>query len=176
MEELLDKKPAVLYHGSEHKIEGHLIPVIEKKTLDHIHSRAAIFATERDDIAALFMFPLDVLASIGFEQDISYICIWGTAEEFAPKDKGGFLYVLAADNFEKVGKEYEWQSFEAVTPIEVRKFESVIQGMIQYGVQVYFINDDNIFDQIRDNKEHRIPILKQLISDNQRQDKNVKAF
>lgn len=158
----LNKKLAVLYHGSDHKIEGPLIPVVEKKTPDHVHDRAAVFATERADLAALFMFPLEVLHSIGFEKGIAYICIWGTSEEFFPKDRGGFLYVLPATNFEKIGKEYEWQSFEPVLPVEIRRHESVIKGMMQYGVQVYFIDDDNMFDQIRDNKDNRLPILKNL--------------
>lgn len=158
-------KPSFLFHGSSRLIEGFLQPVLEHKTFDHIHGRPAVFATARIDIASLFMFPLDVLASIGFEEDVAYICIWGTSEEFSLKDKGGFLYVLPADKFEKVGKEYEWQSFEAVQPLEVKKFESVIDGMIQCGAHVYFINDNDVFDQIRDNKESRMPILKKLRSE-----------
>ena len=42
----------------------------------------------------------------------------------------GFLYILSAINFEKIGKEYEWQSFESVQPLEIKKFKSVIGGMI----------------------------------------------
>lgn len=164
----MNKKPAVLYHGSDHNIEGPLIPVMEKATLDHVHAQAAVFATARMDIASLFMFPLDILASIGFEENIAYICIWGTPEEFVPKDKGGFLYVLPATNFKKMGKEYEWQSFEAVQPLEVKRFNSIIEGMMQCGASVYFINDNNIFDQIRDNKDHRMPTLKKLKSENEK--------
>ena len=155
-------QPSFLYHGSSRLIEGPLHPVLEHKTLNHVHDRPAVFATARMDIASLFMFPLDTLASIGFEEDIAYICIWGTPEDFAIKDHGGFLYILPPESFEKVGKEYEWQSFSDVQPVEVKKFESVIDGMIQCGVHVYFINDDDIFDQIRDNKNHRTPILKNL--------------
>lgn len=162
------KKTKFLYHGSEYLIEGYLKPVIEKKTFDHVHSRPAIFATERIDIAALFMFPMDTLASIGFEDNIAYICIWGTAEEFKNKDLGGFIYVLPGDSFKKIGKQYEWQSFEPVLPIEIKKFRSVVEGMIECGAWVYFINDNDIFDQIRYNKDSRMLILKQFTSENER--------
>lgn len=160
-------KPQKLYHGSFHEIDGPLQPIFIQDSPDHIHTRAAVFATDRADVASLFMFPFkEHIASIGFEQGIAYICIWGTSEEFVSKDKGGYLYILSGDTFEKVGKEYEWQSFEAVLPVEVRRYKSVIQGMIQCGVQVYFINDESIFDQIRDNKDHRMPIIKKLKSEN----------
>ena len=98
-------KPPFLYHGSGHFIEGPLHSVLEHKTLNHVHDRPAVFATARMDIASLFMFPLDTLASIGFEEDIVYICIWGTYEDFAIKDHGGFLYIFPPESFEKVGKE-----------------------------------------------------------------------
>lgn len=162
----MSQKLLRLYHGSERLIEGSLQPKIEKKTLDHVHTKPAIFATERIDIASLFMFPMDILASIGFEENIAYICIWGTAEEFKNKDNGGFIYILSSDSFEKVGKEYEWQSFSAVEPVEVKSFRSVIRGMIECGARVYFINDDNVFDQIHDSKDDRMPILRKLRSEN----------
>ncbi|MDP3792590.1 MAG: hypothetical protein Q8Q89_02570 [bacterium] len=161
------QKPKILYHGSSQKVDGSLQPILKQDSPDHVHTRASVFATERINTAALFMFLFkDHIASIGLEQGIAYICIWGTAEEFAPHDKGGYIYILPSDSFEKIGKEYEWQSFEPVQPIEVKKFKSVIDGMIECGVQVYFINDDKIFDQIRDNKDDRISILKKLKSEN----------
>ncbi|MEX1064020.1 MAG: hypothetical protein WD898_00515 [Candidatus Paceibacterota bacterium] len=164
----MDTGPTYLYHGSGQKIVENLQPTMEKSTLDHTHTRPAVFATERKDVASLFMFPLDTLASIGFENGLAYICIWGTREEFKPHDKGGYLYTLLMDSFEKVGKEYEWQSFEKVKPKKVEYFKSVIDGMIECGACVYFINDEEVFDQIRDNKENRIPILRQLIPENQK--------
>jgi len=165
-----------LYHGSPFKIEGSLQPILEHSTLEHVHTKPAVFATERLDIAALFMFPLEVLASIGFEQDIGYICVWGTLEEFLPHDKGGFVYVLPPETFEKIGKEYEWQSFAPVLPVEVRQFNSVIEGMMECGAQVYFINDNAIFDRIVAEKNNRAPILKDLISENQKRGVFFKVF
>jgi len=170
------EKPLYLYHGSSHKITGPLQPVLRQDSPEHIHTKPAVFATARADIAALFMFPLTTLASVGFEQDTAYICIWGKPEEFAAKDSGGFLYVLPGENFEKIGKEYEWQSFQEVTPLEIRQFKSVVNGMIELGVQVYFIDDNPTFDKIVTNKNNRAPILKTLISENQKQNLNVKSF
>ncbi len=150
-----------LYHGSSLKIEGVLKPVV--------------FATDRADLAALFSFPVDRLSSIGFEQDIAYICIWGTPEQLDGNRKG-YLYILPDDTFEKVGKDYEWQSFSLVKPVEIKEFDSVIDGMMATGVQVYFINDDPAFDKIVADKDNRAPILKKLVSENQKKNINVKKF
>lgn len=172
----MGNKAEHLYHGSSYRIDGSLKPVLKHGTLDHIHTKPAVFATERIDVAALFMFPMDVLASIGFEEDIAYICIWGTPEESAVKDKGGFIYILPSISFEKIGKNYEWQSFEPVQPIEVKKFKSTIDGMIECGAQVYFINDNEIFNGIVADKNNRAPILRELVSENQKINPNVKTF
>jgi tryptophanyl-tRNA synthetase len=156
-------KPATLYHGSTKKIEGPLKPILQKKTGDHTHTKSAVFATERKDIAALFMVPIDgVLASIGLEKDISYICIWGTSKEFALKDKGAYIYTLPSNTFEKIGKGYEWQSFTQVTPVNTEYFESVLTGLLVCGVRIYFINDEKIFDKIVANKNSRLTLLKDI--------------
>lgn len=170
----MKEHPGALYHGSERRIEGALQPILQATTADHIHSRATVFATERIDLAALFMSPATHLSSIGFENDIAYICIWGSRKDF--EDRGGYLYELPAESFEKVGKEYEYQSFQSVLPITATFFDSAIDGMMNCGVQVYFINDETIFDKIVINKEHRAPILRGLISENQRNSINIKAF
>lgn len=170
------QKPEFLYHGSTKSIDGPLTPILEHSTVDHSHTRPAVFATERKDVAAMFMFPLDTLASIGFEQDISYICIWGTREEFVSKDNGGFLYILPNDTFEKIGKDYEWQSFSPVTPIKIDRYSSVIEGMLENNVQVYFIDDDPTFDKIVEDKNNRALVLKNLVSENERRGINIKKF
>ena len=169
-------KPSKLYHGTSRRISGAFKPLLKKDTEDAVHTKAAVFATERIDLAALFMFPFDHLASIGFEEDIAYICIWGTAEEFDEKDTGGFIYVLPSETFEKVGKDYEYQSFEAVEPEATKVFESVIDGMMACGVQVYFIDDEATFDEIVANKKNRAPLLKTLVSENQDEEMNVMEF
>ena len=170
------EKPEKLYHGSNKRITGALKPILEHGTLDHLHTKAAVFATERLDVAALFMFPIETLHSIGFEQDTAYICMWGTAEDFKLKDTGGFMYILSSESFEKIGKNYEWQSFKEIAPIEIKEFSSVIDGMMECGVQVYFINDDSVFDGIVEHKDNRLPILKELVSENKKQGKNIKDF
>ncbi|MDP2651080.1 MAG: hypothetical protein Q8O98_00645 [bacterium] len=172
----MDNKPKELYHGSAHRIEGPLRPVLLEQTPDHIHTKPAVFATERLDLAALFMFPTDTLHSIGFEQDIAYICIWGTREDAAQNDRKGFIYILPPETFEKIGKGYEWQSFVEVTPIELKSYEKSVPGMIECGVQVYFINNNAVFDKIVEDKTNRATILKNLISENQRLGLNIKIF
>ncbi|MDP3954327.1 MAG: hypothetical protein Q8Q06_02830 [bacterium] len=170
------QKPEKIYHGSSEKINGALKPALNHTTLEHVHDAPAVFGTDRIDVSALFMFPMNALASIGFEQDIAYICIWGVPEEFSQKDKGGYIYVLPTETFEKVGKDYEWQSFVEVTPTEIKEFGSVIDGMLECGVQVYFINDENTMDSIVAQKDNRAPILPSLTSENQKRNINIKHF
>jgi hypothetical protein len=172
----METKPKQLYHGSNNKFQDALKPILENGTPDRLHTRAAVFATERIDVASLFMFPVSTLHSIGFEEDIAYICIWGKYEDFAARKDLGYLYVLPSDTFEKVGKEYEWQSFVEVKPDEVREFDSIVDAIIQYGAQVYFIEDDFVFDKIVSDKNDRSLILQNLISENQRRNVNVKLF
>lgn len=165
----MSQKLKVLYHGSSSIINGLLEPVFRQDSPNHVHTRASVFATDRPDVASLFMFPFkEHIASIGFEESVAFICIWGTPEEFVAKDKGGFLYTILSDNFEKVGKKYEWQSFVPVHPIEMKHFDSVIDGMISCGAKIYFVNDDKIMDQIRDSVGNRMPILEKLKPENKK--------
>ena len=165
----------MLYHGSDKLVKDYLKPILLKdKSEDYIHSKAAVFATERLDLAALFILPQSVLSSIGFEKNIAYVCIWGKSDNPSLK-KSGFIYVLPAKTFQKIGKDYEWQSFEPVKPLEIKKFKSAINGMMACGVQVYFIEDEEIFDEITVRKS-RVQLLKKLISENQKRDTNIKEF
>jgi hypothetical protein len=154
--------PSVLYHGSTRKIDGPLQPVLINGSEDRVHNEPIVFATDNAALAGLFMAPTDALVSIGFEQDIAYICIWGTPEEFAAKDRGGYLYFLPGNAFEKRGKGYEWQSRTTVTPQEIKFFPSVLKAWKELGVRVYFINDDHLFDLIQTHKENRLGILKDV--------------
>lgn len=158
----MKERPDILYHGSTRLIEGVIEPVLLRKTVDHIHEEPAVFATARMDIAALFMLPKEVLASIGFEQDTAYVCIWGTEKDYRAKDQPGYLYELPSVGFEQVGKGYEWQNFKVVLPSRVRTFDSALDGMMGLGVKVYFINDEEIFDRIVALKGNRWDILKDL--------------
>ncbi|MFA5935949.1 MAG: hypothetical protein WC787_03810 [Patescibacteria group bacterium] len=158
----MEDKPPVLYHGSTKKNGGSFTPMLLQSTEDHIHSKPAVFATEHAGIASLFMMPEDALFSIGYEQGIPYVCIWGTAEEFISKDRGGYLYLFSSDTFEKVGKEYEWQSFQPVEPREARHFSSVLDAFRETGVRIYFIQDDALFDMIQANKQTRLETLKNV--------------
>lgn len=168
--------PDILYHGSAKRVDGPLTPILRHGSEDHVHERAAVFATERADIASLFMIPSDALSSIGFERDIAYICIWGTAKGFAKRDRGGYLYALPGASFEKIGKAYEWQSFSPVVPSETWHFSSIIDGMIESDAQVYFINDDPTFDAIVRDKDNRAPILDKLTSENRHRGQKKRLF
>lgn len=121
-------RPEKLFHGSSREIEGALEPVLIQHGEDQSHTKPAVFATDNLSIAALFMFPINILSSIGFEQNIAYICIWGKSDDFRVKDVAGFMYTLPSESFEKVGKAYEWQSFESVIPTQIKSIHRQSMG------------------------------------------------
>ena len=168
--------PHELYHGSSNRIEGALTPILQHTTDDHVHTRSSLFATERKDLATLFMISPKALCSIGFEHDIAYMCLWGTSETSASQDQAGFLYTLPTITFEKIGKGYEWQSFESVVPSHVTEYPSALDGMMACGVQLYFIDDDATFDRTVEEKDNRAPLLRNRLSENQKMGKNVRLF
>ncbi len=159
---LIMETPATLYHGSPSKIDGALQPVHLPPDEDRIHPGPAVFATAHKGLASQFMLSPDILSSFGYEQDIPFVCVWGTPEEALAKDTGGYLYELPSETFAKIGKEYEWISDVAVTPTHITHYPSALRGMHENGVRIYFITDDGLFDRIQRDKMHRLETLNEI--------------
>lgn len=149
-------KPTTLYHGSTRHTTGSLQPTLAAAPESKVQKRV-VFGTDNVAAAALFMFP-DALCSFCFEGDDVFICIWGTQERF--KDRAGYLYTLPAKTFVKGPKAYEWVSEVSVRPLEVRSYSSVLYGMQVNGVEIYFVNDNKVFDEIQAAKSGRLAILR----------------
>ena len=64
----------------------------------------------------------------------------------------------------------------AKKPLYKIEFKSAWEAMIDFGVQVFFVNEQ-IFEEIKKSKQKaQIKILKNQVSENQRRNKNIFPF
>jgi hypothetical protein len=106
-----------------------------------------IFATPSLQLASCYLFRWDdswVNQSITTQSNNDYqvIMVISDKQKFEKLDKGGSIYLLPVANFTfKEGKSlgiYEWTSRQSVQPIIELRFNSALEAMKKFGVQVYF--------------------------------------
>jgi hypothetical protein len=168
------KKPAVLYHGSAHK----QIEILEPRNRN-IRDQAEgprVFASPDKRVAAMFM--ADHRHS-GFFDDVPYVVIEADRDEFIKNDPGGTIYNFSSDNFQtdpdKGLGEYEWVSKVPVKPQGKTDYPSVVDALLELGVQVYFADTDTI-NKIDTDPNHGRYILIKMESENQKRGINVKRI
>lgn len=176
-ESLFMSKPEFLYHGSPHRD----IKELEPRTKLHREKEEGklVFATSEIADASMFLYKTALTGHFLVEGErIAYAVIVDDREEFLKKDKGGQIHVLPSETFESSphsGMSNEWVSKESVKPTKVLEYDSALNTMLEYGVQVYFV-DENTYQQIRNSKDHGYSIFQSLKSENQRRGMNIKEF
>lgn len=170
-------RPAVLYHASENKN----IEIFEPKaeTVRDPEEGPVIFATPDKILASIFIVPTnDSWAQSGLFNGIHYF-VCSDREKFKKLDKGGAIYTLLSDTFEynpsKGLREKEWVSKLSVKPIDKEEFKSGLEAMLNFGVQVFFV-DKETFKVIEEADDHGLKILSDLRSVNQERNLNVKPL
>ena len=111
-------------------------------------------------------------------EEVAFAIVVGDRESFLKKDKGGHIHVLPSETFEPTphkGMSNEWVSKESVKPSKVLEYDSALNAMLEYGVQVYFV-DNSTFQKISEAKDYGYSILQNIQSENQRRGVNVKEF
>lgn len=172
------EKPKILYHGSSEIELGELRP--HQRSFRDEHEGPLIFATPNKALATIFMAKEEnsVRAS-GFMNDILYAVICRNREDFIAEDNGGAVYELSSEHFSydphKGLREMEWTSKIPVKPISLVVYDSVLQAMLESGVQVYFVAPPIIAD-ISNSKDFGMEILRNIESENQRRQINVRKF
>ena len=168
----------------------------------HEKETDVVFSTPHLGFAAAFMVSHDKSRDFSIKihsfdfGPLLFIC--NKEEEFLETDKGGAIYILPSKTFYcdiglmgisrkeifsegshlKMGSLDEWVSKEAVKPLHKIEFQLTLQAMIDFGVQVYF-TDDIAFQKLRkaikdpSDKVTAPRILSDLLSENQRQNKNI---
>ena len=163
--------PRILFHGSSNRT----IKTLEPRALKtrNVKDGAVIFATPHLGLAAKFMVQWDdswVLS--GSSDNLHYYFICSDRERFMKMDTGGAIYIVPSDTFfckPGVGLGYgEWMSHEAVKPVHKMEFSSTLEAMMQFGIQVYFV-DPQTFDAIRTSTDLEYGlIIKSLTSENEK--------
>lgn len=173
------KKPEFLYHASPN------IGIEEFEPREE-HTRGqnegpVVFATPHEDLASCFITPTDdSWSSSGYINGTLYMII-SDEKRFKAADTGGAIYVLPSDTFEtntELGLgEKEWISQAAVKPIEKKLYHSALEAMLQHGVQVFFVTQDQYakFNNLVGGPEV-LGYMNSLTSENKDRGVNVKEF
>jgi hypothetical protein len=172
------KAPKFVYHGSPNGEIKEFTPRVSLGTGEKYGPQ--VYASDNKITAKMFMADVGRSWSTGkTANNTLYAIIPLSRKEFVKKDKGGFLYTLPGKTFSSdpnrgMGNE-EWASPVAVKPIEVNKFDSVLDAMIDDGVQVYFVSDELYKEMISSGKP-KYEFLKEITSENQYRNLNIKSL
>lgn len=169
--------PKVVYHGSP----GYeFIPILEPRaqTIRDEREGLVIFATPYIAYASCFLTRTDStwVQHGRFGSGNPFYCVISNEARFRHADKGGTIYTLPGDTFiydNKYGTgAIEWLSKSSVRPIDATACPSALETMIEYGVQVYFV-DSHTYQKILDANDYGYSLLHQLTSENQLRAKQV---
>ena len=170
----INVKPRTLYHGSQDK----RIEKLEPRAIGFRDSSegAVVFAAIDPGFASIFITPTYQYGLSGrFCPTCPFYFVFSDEEKFRNLDKGGSIYFLPIDSFythpEKGVGTNEWVSKEKVKPLFKIDFESSLQAMLNFGVQVFFVTSWG-FDQIKLSQDHGKSILEGLQSENEKLQKN----
>jgi len=170
------KKPDVLYHASPNRNIEIFKP--RNESVRDANEGPVVFATSQKDYASCFLVVTDDnWVQISRFNNVRVVVI-SERSRFAREDQGGAIYELPSDTFVneiRGSAKDEWTSREAMKPIGKEVFESGLAAMLNYGVQVYFV-DKTTFKKITNADDHGISILRTLQSENQKLKINIKKL
>ena len=172
------EKPEFLYHGSPNKKIEKIEP--RKKFIRSAEEGPKVFAGA-ENIAAMFITRFgDSMTQIGTHEGIPYIVI-RDRNHFLKKDKGGVIYKLDSEKFkndpDRHFGEHEWTSDDSIEPVDKEEFESSLVAMLEKGVQVYFVDKKTFYKyKYTESGEERIETLKNMQSENEKRNINIREF
>lgn len=171
-------KPQKLYHASQARGLTNIDPSQEK--CRDPEEGAVVFATPSKAFSAVFLFPYgdDVCQSGAFDR-VVYFVFKGTRRDFLKLDRGGFIYEVPVEKFQcdpTVGLGLlEWVSKTPVEIKSVRVVHSILEEMVEQGVQVFFVSDE-LFEYIKTAPDHGQNILESKQSENKVRGKYVQSL
>jgi hypothetical protein len=177
------EKPEFLYHASSNKNISEFEP--RKEKVRDPEEGSVVFATPDLALASAFLMKEldDSWSHKGNIDGVSYVAI-NDRDLFNKLDKGGAIYKLPGNSFscdiKKGMGELEWTTKECVSPVDKVEYSSVLEAMLNNGLQVYFVDKD-AFNKINslkmpDDVVELINILRSLKSENQVRNINYKDF
>ena len=167
-------KPQVLYHASSNRA----IKVFEPRneSIRHPDEGPVVFATPSKVEASKFIVNTsDSWTNLGAFNGVPFM-FCSDRKRFEESDKGGTIYHLPSDSFiidERFNKgTNEWTSSVSVEPIGREDFDSGLDAMINFGVQVFFV-DKETFQKVQESDDHGYSIIRGLESENMKRGVNV---
>ncbi|WP_448989827.1 hypothetical protein [Luteitalea sp.] len=171
MTDLPPSKPKFLYHGSHlrglselHPRRFHYRDALEKD---------AVFASPEAAMAACFI-PRCLAAHGRFGSTFYFAA---PRDEFLDVDRGGELYVVSSELFacepEKGLGSLEWTCYERVQPVSRLIFESALEALISYSVQVFLLSETGL-DQLRSAPDSGRQLLRGIASENAKRRSHVR--
>lgn len=173
-------KPKFLYHASRNRSIDIFEPRAE--SVRDLNEGPVVFATSDKTLASMFIVPTDdTWTSKGLYSGVHcFVC--SDELRFKGLDKGGAIYTLPPDTFDNdpdkgLGTR-EWTSKLPVRPLRKEVYESGLEVMINKGVQIYFLDQQQFqkFQKLKRSPDHGIRILRKSISENLKRGKNVREL
>lgn len=171
------KKPRYLYHASSNKN----ILMFEPRAMSvrDVNEGPVVFASSDKILSSIFIVKTDdSWCESGLFNGIHYF-LCNDKKRFIQTDHGGAIYKLSSDNFttdplKGLGSR-EWVSKNSVKVLEKELYDSGLEAMLDFGVQVYFV-DKTMFNEILSSSDHGYLILKRIKSINQIKNINPKKL
>jgi len=175
-------KPKVLFCGSNRQDLTKITPCVEH--MSGGAEGAGVYATPHIDLAAVWMLrrPHNEWALVsGDLGPFIFVCNVDHPEavQVTKERYGGSIYVVPSQDFYASKASIhtglnKWRTPTDVEPIHRFDFDSVLEAMIDFGVQVYLV-DEATFQKVRQ-AEDLYTAIEQLVSENTRRKKNVRPF
>jgi hypothetical protein len=166
-------RPEVLYRGTPNKGVSQFVP--KEKIGSGSSERLVVSAAPDRTVATKFVVPVEnqnvVMGSFG---DVHYY-VCNNEQAFREMDEGGAIYTLRPDDFEFNPNIGIWTSPKPVVSTSEEDVLSGLDAMIEAGVQVFFV-DQETFKRIKESSDQRLEILRNLVSENMKQNKNVRQL
>lgn len=163
-------RPTVLYHGSQNRAISIIEP--QEKGKRDPNEGPVVFAAIDPALASIFITPTYQHGLSGrFCSTCPYYFIFNDENKFKSLDKGGSIYFVPINSFitdpNKGLGTNEWVSQTKVKPLFKIDFDSSLQAMLNFGVQVYFVSAE-VFGSIKESDDHGNSILLRLQSENKK--------
>lgn len=155
-------KPAVLYHASQNRNVTVFEPRAE--TIRDPNEGPVVFATPDIRYASCFLVKTDdswtTISNWGPNHPWAFIC--SDKQRFTQADKGGAIYTLPSETFdfdpEAANLPMEMVSKVSVKPTASETYESGLEAMLKYDVQVFFVTKEE-FGALLNSDDHGLNLL-----------------
>lgn len=171
-----NERPPFLYHGSSNRELKAIHP--RAQSVRDPNEGPIVFATpDRAGAVQFMMNSDDSWCQLSKHNDVR-VAVYADRTKFEQLDQGGTVYTLPSEGFavqQPVKHPDEWTHSGAVAPIERTDYPSVLEAMLDSGIQVYF-TDYATLKRIQAAPDHGVSIIRGLESENMKMGREVRVL